>query len=467
MKQKTYTFFDSQTHISYAFEDNALTPCKKPPKKYDILSFSATHLIHIAIEINKSDLQSPQLSSFLFGYAYEKSILNTSVHTYELYFIPRAHLFDEQKCVCESFFFDKNAIKSLPPSRILTCDIFLPFSFSTLASNTHNFVVWAQSYLCYFENATLKEICRLKYKSQSSYTPLTLESATQSTLSQDSHNNAQLFVEIASHISYLQEAHNQRLECIYAATSLENLPHNDIPYSILPLSELSPQTKGLDYATLKAILAFEYVAIYDNLLSQGLSHTLPHFALKPNVRKKLYYTLAILLGIFMLLIPLLFMLHNRHLESAIAQLNAQSEALFAPKENTKEYIQATHTLEHLLAQQNDFIADMNTLSLWQQSYNQRYAFIRDIFAQCDKEHIKLENMEFTFTPQVFIASLTASSSSQIHLSALLAQLNTKSQQRAFLHTSSPSILDSQKAQNEQELVSPRFYSHILVIYYAI
>ena len=69
MKQKTYTFFDSQTHISYAFEDNALTPCKKPPKKYDILSFSATHLIHIAIEINKSDLQSPQLSSFLFGYA--------------------------------------------------------------------------------------------------------------------------------------------------------------------------------------------------------------------------------------------------------------------------------------------------------------------------------------------------------------------------------------------------------------
>ncbi|MCX2717693.1 hypothetical protein OQH61_08090 [Helicobacter sp. MIT 21-1697] len=466
MTQKIYTFFDSQTHISYAFENNTITPCKKCPKKYDILSFSATHLIHLAIEIDKSALASPQLSSLLFGYAYEKSVLNAPVDTYKLYFIPRAHLFDEQKCVCESFFFDRNALKGLPPSRVFTCDIFLPFGFSSLEPCTNNFLVWTQSYLCYFENAALKEICPLKSTIQSAL-PISFANPAEDSYSMlDSHNNVQLFVEITSHISYLQEAHNKHFECIYTTAPLKDLP-NDMPYSILPLSELSPHTQKLDYDALKAILAFEYIAIYDNLLSQGLSHTLPHFILKPNIRKKLYYVLAILFGIFMLFIPLLLALHNRHLESAIAQLNAQSEALFTPKEIPQEHIQTAHTLEQLLAQQNAFITDMNTLSLWQQTYNQRYAFVRDIFAQCDKEHITLENIEFTFSPQVFIASLTASSPSQIHLSALLAQLNTQSQQHAFLHISSPSNLDSQTTQNEQELTSAHFYSHILVIYYAI
>ena len=455
------SFFDVQTHINYTFINNTLSAHAKKPKIVSILCPPLSYFTHLTLEIQKESMQSPHISSLLFALAYQQSALDEPPYTYELYFTSRAHLFDEQKCMCECFFYHKTKCTqdfSLPKTHIITCDIFLPCALSAL-NIQENFITYIESYLCYFQKGMLKEILPCKKSQHTSLEQIHSPSAES--------NQDELYTLINAHIIYLQEAYHQHFTHIYYLMQEHNAlisllkakednsfyisaPHiNNQTLHIAPLSHICEQTRHMDLKDFRAILALHYALI----ASQDV---LPNFAPKPHPHKKLYYALAFICAMFMCIIPLSLFVYNHTLQRNITELNAQSEALFIQAESPTTQSLTHDTLQSLAYKQEQLVRNLEELYLWQQNYNQRYMFVQEIL-NARANSINYEDISFYFSPNMFLASLQVSAQSQVHISTLLAHFHTNAQ--VFLQDSI--IEDKESAE------SPRFYAHIIVVRYAI
>ena len=411
---KTLYFFDTKT--TYAYKNNTIYPLhhtKHHPKNrsFDIISLPPNALLHSPIEIDKAD--SSHISTLphnLYDKAREKGILTLPNESYTHYFCEREHLFDEQKCVYESFFHirDKNL-----KAHILTSDIFLPLALPCYK----DFIVLIPPYLCYFENTTFKEALKITAPTQPNVNP-----------------NINLCENLSSLIAYLQEAYHKHFDTLYyfsddvalldtllACNAAQNLP------TPLPLNQITDESKDFDFYTFRAYLAFSYALKYKADSKSHLSNPLPNFTPQPSIYARFLPLLLLGIILFVFVIPLALTLYNHHLQSQITALNTQNEMLFAPLDSLPQgtdihSLSLTHTqLSHTL----------NELESWQQSYPKRYAFMESIFSQCATNNITLESISFAFSHSHFIATLKLKADSKLSVSAFLAKLN-KATQTAFL-----------------------------------
>ncbi len=433
MKQNNLSFFDADTKITYILAQDTLSTRNKTPRYVDVLCQNMSYFKHVSIEVDKSAMDNSQISSLLFSIAYQKSILDKPPYIYEIYFTTHQHLFDEQKCVCECFFYEKQI--SYPKTQIIICDIFLPIALSAF-NVQENIIVWIESYLCYFENNMLKEVLHCQKETK------------QSTLDT-----------ISSHIAYLQEAYHQSFTSLYyfsdsfidgldsMSIDMPDTPYNTQILHIMPLEKILQDGKLTSFENFKALLALHYVSIYRNSPLK-----LPNFAPKPIAHKKLYVASGLMCVLFMVIVPLFFVVYNQHLYNDISALNAKNEALFL-EESINDSINQDR-FKKLKKKEAVLLHNMQELIAWQQSYNQRYIFIQTI---C-KEHsfITYEYIRFHFATNIFIATVRVSADSQIHISELLAGLNTDTQ--------SATLQDSIK---ESEEMPGRFYANIVVVQNAI
>lgn len=400
---KTLYFNDTKT--TYAYDSSTIyTPHSTKNRSFDIISLPPNALLHSSIEIDKKD--SSHIPALLYDRARDKGILTLPNESYTHYFCEREHLFDEQKCVCESFFHirDKNL-----KAHILTSDIFLPLALPCYK----DFIVLIPPYLCYFENTTFKEALKITALTQP---------------------NINLCENLSSLIAYLQEAYHKHFDTLYyfsddvalldtllACNTTQNLP------TPLPLSQITDESKELDFYTFRAYLAFSYALKYKADSKSHLSNPLPNFTPKPSIYARFLPLLLLGIVLFVLIIPLGLTLYNHHLQSQITALNTQNEMLFAPLDLAQQdtdipslslaHAQLSHTL--------------NELESWQQSYPKRYAFMESIFSQCATNDITLESISFAFSHSHFIATLKLKADSKLSVSAFLAKLN-KATQTAFL-----------------------------------
>ena len=260
---KTLYFFDTKT--TYAYKNNTIYPLhhtKHHPKNrsFDIISLPPNALLHSPIEIDKAD--SSYIPALLYDKAREKGILTLPNESYTHYFCEREHLFDEQKCVYESFFHirDKNL-----KAHILTSDIFLPLALPCYK----DFIVLIPPYLCYFENTTFKEALKITAPTQP---------------------NINLCENLSSLIAYLQEAYHKHFDTLYyfsddaalldlllACNTTQNLP------TPLPLNQITDESKDFDFRDFRAYLAFSYTQKYKVDSKSHLSNPLPNFTPLPRL----------------------------------------------------------------------------------------------------------------------------------------------------------------------------------------
>ncbi len=403
------TLYFNDTHSTYAYDSSTIyTPHNTKNRSFDIISLPPNALLHSPIEIDKKD--SSHIPALLYDRAREKGILTLPNESYTHYFCEREHLFDEQKCVCESFFHIKD--KNLK-ARILTSDIFLPLALPCYK----DFIVLILPYLCYFENTTFKEALKITALTQPNANP-----------------NINLCENLSSLIAYLQEAYHKHFDTLYyfsddialldtllACNTTQNLP------TPLPLSQITDESKDFDFYTFRAYLAFSYTQKYKADLTLSSINPLPNFTPKPSIYARFLPLLLLSTILFVLVIPLGLTLYNHHLQSQITALNTQNETLFAPLDLAQQdtdipSLSLTHAqLSHTL----------HELESWQQSYPKRYAFMEDIFSQCATNDIHLESISFAFSQSHFIATLKLKADSKLSVSAFLAKLN-KATQTAFL-----------------------------------
>ncbi|WP_300449579.1 hypothetical protein [uncultured Helicobacter sp.] len=441
MSVKALKFFDTQSQSLYTLANNRLIIDSQKPTSVDIASPTLSHFTHLSLEVEKAALKSAQdsahISSLLFSLAYQQSALHKPPYAYGIYFIPREHSFDEEKCIYETCFYEKYTFS--PKASIITSDIFLPSALAAFEMK-ENRVIWIESYLCYFENNALKEVLHCELGADNTY----LQS-------------------IALHIAYLQEAYHQYFTHLYyfmpdalvenaAYLDLSTTTHHGQTLPIKPLSEICNDTRGLTFETLKATLALHYAMFYQN---QTLN--LPNFASKPSAHKKLYVSFGIVAMIFLYIFPLALMFYNQHLQEDISSLNAKSESLFASQSIVHNTLEQEN-LQALTRKQNMLIKNLHDIALWQQSYHLRYDFMQEVLKPQESPLI-YEGVSFHFTPHIFVALLEISAPNQIHISTLLATLNTPTQ-KAFLQ-------DSIKETFDTDNKSSHFYAHIVVVYNVI
>lgn len=400
---KTLYFLDTKT--TYAYKNNTIYPlngAKNHPKNhhFDIISLAPSSLIHSPIEIENKD--SSHIPTLLYDKARNKGILTLPNESYTHYFSIREHLFDEQKCVYESFFHTKD--KNLK-AQILTSDIFLPLALPCYK----DFIVLIPPYLCFFENTTFKEALKI------------------ATLTQP---NINLCENISPLIAYLQEAYHKDFDTLYYFTDEQSLLDSLLACSTtqnfptpLPLSQITNKSKGLDFYTFRAYLAFSYAQQY----KADSKNALPNFTPQPSIYARLLPLLLFGIILFVFVIPLGLTFYNHHLQSQITALNIQNQMLFTPLDSLPQdtdihLLSLTHTqLSHAL----------HELESWQRSYPKRYVFMENIFSQCATNDINLESISFAFSQSHFIATLWLKTDSKLNASAFLAKLNT-STQTAFL-----------------------------------
>lgn len=382
----------SDTISAYTLSDTGIHKLPTPPKHLDIISLPPSTLLHSAIEIDKKDMD--KLPALLYTQGRESGILSLRDESYTCHYTIREHLFDEQKCVCESFFCPCE--KVFQKARVLTSDIFLP-----LALPCHkDFIVLIPPFLCYFENGTLKEALQAQH----------IES------SQD----------LASLIAYIQEAHHQHFDCVYYFTDdmlfLESIhasaPDSAMP-ALLPLSEMVEGGNELDFKLFRAFLAFKYALAHHD--------SLPNLAKKPSLLRRFCPALIACIALIVVIIPISLQIYNHHLQSQISALNIQNETLFSSLDS-QEGAKDTHTLT---LYHNALLAELEELRAWQHNYAKRYAFMDYIFSQCTTNHVDIQSLSFAFTQHHFIATIRFKNSSKLHTSALLSKLNS-SAQYAFL-----------------------------------
>lgn len=457
-------FFD--THKAYELSNGEIVLCDKIPKRACIISLPPTELIYTRLEVDTLALQSAGASLLI-----SLAPLKAPSYAYELYFTAYPHLFDEQKCVCECFFFAKS--RALPHAAIITSDIFLPLcAFAANAHKSQNaFVAWIESYLCYFEHNALREICVLDMA------------------------DSMLQERVQGHIAYLQDAYGQVFKQIYyfmpslphqfiestphapsqdvhtnSVDSIESEAKNVQGLSFVPFYECFGFKGEIDFEHFRAFLAFEYAKMYENT-----KVSLPNFAPKPSPYKRLYAGIAAAFVLFVCLIPLGLASYNHYLHNVIISLNEQTQQLFMPDDalqgaqegnNEKTPNAHTSTLSELTKKQHMLLENLQEVHTWQQSYIKRYEFMQSILSQCNVAHISVEGIAFYFTPQIFIATMQVSSSSQMHLSSLLATLNNGTQSALF--NPPDSINKAQEGAIESAPDTPdKTKAQIMVVHYVI
>lgn len=491
-------FFDLQHNISYTLNENTLSHSGKKPKSTNILCPPLSYFTYFQAEIDVQDLQNEHISSFLFSLAYKDSVLSAPAYAYELYFTHRAHLFDEQKCVCECFFYHKLECTNdfaLPKSPIITCDIFLPCALKAFDTNA-DCLVFIESYLCYFENNVPKEVLSCKQHLRT-FAMLLQDSQKQSQEVALKEQLKEWHSHISAHIIYLQEAYKKYFTQIYYflpedkdtltslahfshsadsvdfAESAESDSHNSLlistPFTqtqalfIAPLSDICALKKDLSLQDFRAMLALHYALL-------APQESLANFAPKSNPRKRLYYALMCVSIMFLCVLPLCLKIYTYYLEHDIAELQAKSEALFTHQDSQSNQL-AYDTFVSLTQRQNELITNLQDLSLWQQSYNKRYVFMQDIF-NTRFEGIAYDDVSFYFSPSVFVASLKVSAQNNIDISTFLAYLNVGTQ-KAFLQDSKnmQNVKDSLNRDSTNHINQTHniesFHAHIILVHYAI
>lgn len=408
------TLYFNDTNATYAYDSKSIYPlsnAKIRPKirRFDIISLPPSTLTHSPIEIDNKD--SSLIPTLLYDKARDKGILTLPNESYTHYFSIREHLFDEQKCVCESFFHTKN--KNLK-AHILTSDIFLPLALPCCK----DFIVLNPPYLCYFENGSFKEALKINALSQP-------------------HIN--LCENLSSLIAYLQEAYHKDFETLYhftdekslldsllACSTTQNLP------TLLPLNHITDEHKELDFHTFRAYLAFSYAQKHKADSQLNPPKHLPNFTPKPSIYAKLLPLFLVCAILFVFVIPLGLTLYNHHLQSQITTLNTQNERLFAPPDLMSQDSIPQEPDPHALSRTYAQLSRLShELESWQQSYPKRYAFMESIFSQCATNDINLESISFAFSQSHFIATLELKTDSKLSISAFLAKLNSNTQ-TAFL-----------------------------------
>ncbi len=472
---KTLYFLD--TKATYALDNNTITQLDRYKKRcFDIISLEPNALLHSSIEIDKKD--SSKIPTLLYAKARQKGILTLLDESYTHYFCEREHLFDEQKCVYESFFYAKD--KNLK-SRIITSDIFLPLALPCY----NDFIVLIPPYLCYFENTTFKEALKIE----------TLSSID---------SNTHLYENLISLIAYLQEAYHKDFDTLYYFTDKQSLLDSLLTYNatntaqslptLLPLSHITEQSKNLDFYALRAYLGFEYALKHKaNLQSSHKSH-LPNFTPQPSTYARFFPLLLVCIALFVFIIPIALKFYNHHLQSQITALNTQNEMLFSTyarffplllvcialfvfiipialkfyNHHLQSQITALNTQNEMLFAPPDSFSqaqDIHTLTLrhtalshtlqelesWQRDYPKRYAFMESIFSQCATNDIQLESVSFAFAQSHFVATLRLKSSSKLGTSAFLAKLNSNTQY-AFLQQSLDSTESSTHTQHTSHII---------------
>lgn len=425
---KTLYFLD--TKATYALDNNTITQLDRYKKRcFDIISLEPNALLHSSIEIDKKD--SSKIPTLLYAKARQKGILTLLDESYTHYFCEREHLFDEQKCVYESFFYAKD--KNLK-SRIITSDIFLPLALPCY----NDFIVLIPPYLCYFENTTFKEALKIE----------TLSSID---------SNTHLYENLISLIAYLQEAYHKDFDTLYYFTDEQSLLDSLLTYNatntaqslptLLPLSHITEQSKNLDFYTLRAYLGFEYALKHKaNLQSSHKSH-LPNFTPQPSTYARFFPLLLVCIALFVFIIPIALKFYNHHLQSQITALNTQNEMLFAPPDSFSQ----TQDIHTLTLRHTALSHTLQELESWQRDYPKRYAFMESIFSQCATNDIQLESVSFAFAQSHFVATLRLKSSSKLGTSAFLAKLNSNTQY-AFLQQSLDSTESSTHTQHTSHII---------------
>lgn len=424
-------FFDLQHNISYTLNENTLSHSGKKPKSTNILCPPLSYFTYFQAEIDVQDLQNEHISSFLFSLAYKDSVLSAPAYAYELYFTHRAHLFDEQKCVCECFFYHKLECTNdfaLPKSPIITCDIFLPCALKAFDTNA-DCLVFIESYLCYFENNVPKEVLSCKQHLRT-FAMLLQDSQKQSQEVALKEQLKEWHSHISAHIIYLQEAYKKYFTQIYYF-----LPEDKD--TLTSLAHFSHSADSVDFAE----------------SAESDSHNSMCVSI-----------------MFLCVLPLCLKIYTYYLEHDIAELQAKSEALFTHQDSQSNQL-AYDTFVSLTQRQNELITNLQDLSLWQQSYNKRYVFMQDIF-NTRFEGIAYDDVSFYFSPSVFVASLKVSAQNNIDISTFLAYLNVGTQ-KAFLQDSKnmQNVKDSLNRDSTNHINQTHniesFHAHIIVVHYAI
>lgn len=258
-------------------------------------------------------------------------------------------------------------------------------------------------------------------------------------------------------LAYFQHLYGTPLEQLYTFEQNMDSAHpksNKQRY----IGELCTQTTTIPPQELKAFLAFAYFESYS-------TYHFPNFLPKTHKLTKPLLGLGISASlIFAFIIPLFLYIQNQNLQSQITQLNEQSQNLFASQANASSpQAQVLTTLEKenaILENEAHFLFE------WQKSYAKRYEFINTLLARFADSEPQLEQIDFSFTPKLFLASLEVSSDSQIEVSSLLVSLNT-AEQKAYISSSSmqstPNFRESTESSQEIS-ASPRLHSNIILIH---
>lgn len=401
---KDISYFDTSSQRLWKSNLSYIT-LHQTPKKADIITFEAKNFIYDQCEIDKNDIDKTDTShttSLIFAKAHQKGLFTSeklSLHkNYTLYFVPKEHLYDDSKYMCEVLFFDISLCKT--SSHIITCNLFLPLACFWINQSLQTILVWTEGCLCYFQSSQLLEVF-----------PLTSQE------------------EYISKCAYIQDAYQQDLKsmCIYYLqypsflSESDNEKHDSLYPQWAYLGEICGQAH-LDSAQLKAYLAFHYFRID----AQG--YCLPNFAPNKNKFKKPLLIASICAGIVIIFfLPLFLTLQCHLLESRIAHLNTQSQELFQTDENLSSYEQIAQELAYYQHQNASLVSQVKNLYRWQQTYHQRLLLLQEVLKHIDYKHLTLQKIALFGTPETILITLDVSSASQIHISHLLAHLNTPTQ----------------------------------------
>ncbi|TLD79974.1 hypothetical protein LS68_009040 [Helicobacter sp. MIT 05-5293] len=400
---KDISYFDTSSQKLWKSDLSCIT-LHQTPKKADITTLEAKNFIYDQYEIDKNDIDNADAAatSLIFAKAHQKGLFTSeklsSYKNYTLHFTPKEHLYDDSQYMCEVLFFDTSLCKT--SSHIITCDLFLPLACFWTNPSLQAMLVWIEGFLCYFQSQQLLEVFPLTSYEECMAKCAYIQDAYQ-------QNTQSMCIYYLQYPSFLSESHTQSdkddyLQWVY-------------------LGEFCRQTH-LDSAQLKAYLAFHYYHIY----TQG--HHLPNFAPNKNRFKKPLAIASICAGILIIfLLPLFLTIQCHILESRIAHLNAQSQELFQTDENLSSYAQSAQELAYYQQQNASLISQIKNLHHWQQTYHQRLLLFQEVLKDIDNTHLTLQKVALFGTPETILIALDVSSTSQIHISHLLAHLNTPTQ----------------------------------------
>lgn len=389
----------------------------------DIAIFPAHHFKYAQFNLPKDTLLASEPKKSILESAHKQGLF-APYDSRTTYFAAHEHIYDETLSTFDTFFFDPSQAKGKP--RLIINELFLPLAFFTLQKNCAPFLVIIDNFVCYFKDAQIMQ-----------FHPTTPNQTTEELL------------------AYFQHLYNTPLEQLY--TFEQDMDSAHPKPNKCYIGDLCAQTATIPPQKLKALLAFAYFESCD-------TYRFPNFLPKTHKLTKPLLGLGISASlIFVFLIPLFLHIQNQNLQSQIARLNEQSENLFTSQSNTSSpQAQALATLE----KENTILKnEAHFLFEWQKSYAKRYEFINTLLAHFADSKPQLKQVDFSFTPKLFLASLEVSSDSQVEVSSLLVSLNT-AKQKAYISSSTQSLPDSQESlESSQEIsISPQFHSNIILIH---